>query len=287
MTGVVEATLPANEGPGVGADEQAAVDQNTKATSFLMSAMPNTQVINLMAAGLADPTWPNVAKAHLMIAYLKDTFENTSTLSKVGAKWDLKNCTMKWDENPKNLFQKLVTVQFKYQGNAQVRISNDELVTQAVQALPSMYNLAVASLFKTEWCAGVAVTLAVLKKVVSDYYSIAMKGKTGTKAKDIEGGLAAVDTQAQVNEKDNLKWLIQETINMTIHEFSIKHQPTNTHHGQGGCGHGLATVSTGNMGTSNMGLSNPGHAVMGQPSLGISLEMMMAIDKFTPKSSLA
>jgi len=117
MSATVEVNLPTAEGPGVGVDQQAAVDRNTKATSFLTAAMPNSQVINMMAAGLADPDWPNVAKAHLMIAYLKETFEDTSTLSKVGAKRDLENCTMKRDDNPKTLFEKLVTVQFKYLGN--------------------------------------------------------------------------------------------------------------------------------------------------------------------------
>jgi hypothetical protein len=48
---------------------------------------------------------------------------------------------MKKDDNPKALFEQLIAVQYKYAGNAQARISEDELVTQAVQALPTIYNL--------------------------------------------------------------------------------------------------------------------------------------------------
>jgi hypothetical protein len=69
-----------------------------------------------------------------------------------GAKRDLENCTMKKDDNPKALFEQLIAVQYKYAGNAQARISEDELVTQAVQALPTIYNLtAVGVWVRTSW----------------------------------------------------------------------------------------------------------------------------------------
>jgi hypothetical protein len=54
-----EANLPAAEGPGVGADQQAAVKQNMKAAAFLMAAMPDLEIINIMSAGISDPDWPN------------------------------------------------------------------------------------------------------------------------------------------------------------------------------------------------------------------------------------
>jgi hypothetical protein len=43
-----EADLPAAEGPGVGADQIAAVERNMKAAYFLISAMPDSIVINVM-----------------------------------------------------------------------------------------------------------------------------------------------------------------------------------------------------------------------------------------------
>jgi hypothetical protein len=42
---------------------------------------------------------------------------------------------MKKDENPKVLLEKMTAVLFKYQGNAQANITEDDLVAQAVQAL--------------------------------------------------------------------------------------------------------------------------------------------------------
>jgi hypothetical protein len=51
------------------------------------------------------------------------------------------------------------------------------------------------------------VTIAVLKKAVSNYFAIATKGKAGLKTKDIDGGLAAIN---KISDKDNLKQLIQE-----------------------------------------------------------------------------
>jgi hypothetical protein len=71
MGEIVEVHLPAREGPGVGADQQAVVKQNMKAVAFLMAAMPDLQIINVMSAGLSDINWPNEPKAHLMMAYLR------------------------------------------------------------------------------------------------------------------------------------------------------------------------------------------------------------------------
>jgi hypothetical protein len=96
-----------------------------KAAVFLTLAMPDSLVINVMAAGLSSVDWPNQPKAHLMVAYLKESFEATMTLSRVGAKRDLENCTMKKDENPKALFKQLIAVQYKYTGNMQAQISED------------------------------------------------------------------------------------------------------------------------------------------------------------------
>jgi hypothetical protein len=90
-----EVHLPAAEGPGVGADQEAAVERNMKAAAFLVSAMPNLQTSNVMAAGISDPGWPNEPKAHLMIAYLKETYVEATTLSRVGTRRDLENCSIK------------------------------------------------------------------------------------------------------------------------------------------------------------------------------------------------
>jgi hypothetical protein len=93
-----EVNLPAAEGPGVGADQQAAVKRNMKVAAFLMAAMPDLQIINIMSAGISDPDWPNEPKAHLMMAYLKETYVEATTLSRVGARRDLENCTLKKNE---------------------------------------------------------------------------------------------------------------------------------------------------------------------------------------------
>jgi hypothetical protein len=52
-----------------------------KAAAFLISAMPDSIVINVMAAGPSNTDWPNQPKAHLMVAYLKESFKVTMTLS--------------------------------------------------------------------------------------------------------------------------------------------------------------------------------------------------------------
>jgi hypothetical protein len=103
-----------------------------------MAAMPITQIINIMAAGIADPAWPNQPEAHLMVAYSKETYVDNTTLSQR----DLENCTI--EKDPKVLFERLTAVQFKYQGNAQANVTKDDLVAQAVQALPAVYNSTVA-----------------------------------------------------------------------------------------------------------------------------------------------
>jgi hypothetical protein len=57
-----------------------------KAAAFLMAAMPDLQIINVMAAGISDPNWPNEPKAHLMMAYLKENYVEATTLLRVGAR---------------------------------------------------------------------------------------------------------------------------------------------------------------------------------------------------------
>jgi hypothetical protein len=113
-------------------------------------------------------------------------------LLQVGAKRDLENCTMKKDDNPKALFEQLIAIQYKYAGNAQAQISEDELVTQAVQALPTIYNSTVVGVYEAEQHGGRVVTLNVLRIAVSNHYAIAMRGKQGPRAKDINGGFACI-----------------------------------------------------------------------------------------------
>jgi hypothetical protein len=51
---------------------------------------------------------------------------------------------------------------------------------------------------------------------VGNHDLIAMKGKQGTKTKDIEGGFAAMEDQVEGQDKNNLKRIIKDTVNMTI-----------------------------------------------------------------------
>jgi hypothetical protein len=222
MGNIAEADLPEKEGPGTTNQEQAAVERNWKAVSFNMSAMPNSLMVNLMAASKLDPKWPNQAKAHLMMAYLKETYVDTSTLLRIRVKRDLDACVMRKDENPKILSDKLVAVQYKYSGLQQAKVSEDDQVAQAIQALPTMYNSTVAGLIKTEQRAGKIVTLAALKKAVNNYYGVAMKGKSGNRTQDIEGGLMTVDDGATTRD-DELKKLIQDAVSSTVKVCQLNH----------------------------------------------------------------
>jgi hypothetical protein len=71
-----------------------------------------------------------------------------------------------------------------------------------------MYNSTVANLMEIERIANRNVTVAVLKQAVMSYYVIATKGKSGMKAKDIEGGLVTMEDL----QDDKLKQYIQETV---------------------------------------------------------------------------
>jgi hypothetical protein len=77
MNDQAEADLPAAEGPGVGADQTAAVERNNKAVYFLITAMPDSIAVGVLLAGTASVNWPTHPKAHLMMAYLKERFNYT------------------------------------------------------------------------------------------------------------------------------------------------------------------------------------------------------------------
>jgi hypothetical protein len=79
----------------VGAAQQGAVERNMRAAAFLTLAMPDSIVINVMTAGLATAEWPTQPKAHLMVAYLKESYEAPMTSLKVRAKRDLESIVMK------------------------------------------------------------------------------------------------------------------------------------------------------------------------------------------------
>ena len=56
-------------------------------------------------------------------------------------------------------------------------ITENDLITQAIQALPTEYTSTVAALIDAERRAGRAVTLEALRQAASNYFSVAMKGK--------------------------------------------------------------------------------------------------------------
>jgi hypothetical protein len=58
-----EVNLP--DGPGVSADQIAAVERNMKAAACIILTMPDSQVINVVAAGIASADWPIQPKAIL------------------------------------------------------------------------------------------------------------------------------------------------------------------------------------------------------------------------------
>jgi hypothetical protein len=101
-----EADLPAAEGPGVGADQTAAVERNLKAAYFLVSAMPDSIVINVIVAGTASANWPTQQKAHLMMTYHKETFnyktEEQDTVEKAAS------IHMQYEGNKKHNEEELV-----------------------------------------------------------------------------------------------------------------------------------------------------------------------------------
>jgi Zinc knuckle len=202
-----------------------------------------------------------------MMAYLKETYEEATTLSRVGARQDLENCTLKKDENPKVLFERLAAVQFKCHGNAQANITNDDLVPQA-----AVYNSTVTGLYKTEHQLGNAVTLNVLKREVGNHYAIAMRGNTGPRVKDIEGRFAAMEEQVNTKEKDNLKRMIQETINTTIQEFQIWHHALAVNHAKV---EGLGAAAM-NGGTANANKGNMGY-IVGNSNYMMTPDAVMAI----------
>jgi hypothetical protein len=85
----------------------------------------------------------------------------------------------------------------------------------------------------------------------------------GPKVKDIEGRFAAMEDKVETKEKDNLKRMIQETINTTIWEFQVKHQALAANHaiveGIGAAamnGPSGAKAVEGKMGYNNMGKNN-------------------------------
>lgn len=259
MSETAEANLPANQGPGATQDEQEAVERNLKAVTFLTNAMPDALLVNITAAGLKDPNWRTQPKAHLMIAYLKGNFQDTSALAGVGAKRDLEKCTMNKGDNPKLLFEKLVGVKFKHEGNQQANITESDLITQAIQALPSMYTSAVAALIDAERRAGRAVTLEALKQAAFDYFSVAKKGIVHPKEKDIEGGLVTTDEPSKM--QGNIKKVIEETIQCTIREFQSN--PTG-----GGYGHNQPNPRTN--GPSPVNYQANGGVRYGGPGVGVS-----------------
>jgi hypothetical protein len=222
-------------------------------------------------------------KAHLIVKHLKGMFEGTTTLSMVGAKCDLEACVMKKGDHPNDLFEKLVEVQFKYAGVKQARITEADLVIQAIQALPAEYNPTVAVAMEKAREQDPKALISVI-----NHFEVAMKGRPVVKSKEIEGALAAVD-ETKPTDKENLKRMIQETVNTIIHEFHIQHQvslprPAQVGYGMAAVGHGGPPPTyngVGPGGQSGYGVAAASNDQATPPpqamSNGITAEMMLAI----------
>jgi hypothetical protein len=102
----------------VSAAQQVPVERIMKVAVFLTLAMPDLFVINVMATGIASVNWPNQAKAYLMVAYLKASFEAMTKLSKKG----LGKLFNEERRNPIALSKQLIAMQYKYAGNVQAQI---------------------------------------------------------------------------------------------------------------------------------------------------------------------
>jgi hypothetical protein len=99
-----------------------------------------------------------------------------------------------------------------------------------------------------------------------------MKGKQGTKTKDIDGGFSAMEGQVIKQEKNNMEQMIQDKINQNNWDLQLK-QGNMNHMNHGGVGHGLVNVNN----PVNVAQYRPGFASMGQQNMEMTQEKMMAI----------
>jgi hypothetical protein len=140
-----------------------------------------------------------------------------------------------------------------------------------VQALPAIYNSTVAGLYERLVN---AVTFAAFRRAVGSHYSIAMKGKQGSKTKDIEGRFAAMEYQVAGQDKDNLKRMIKDTINTTIREYQGKINATSGNQIKS-VEQGYQQINKSGNKVNQGGYTNMGNA--GNANFGLTPEAVMAI----------
>jgi hypothetical protein len=98
-----------------------------------------------------------------------------------------------------------------------------------------------------------------------------IRGKTGPRAKDIDGGFAAMEIQAAKQDQANVERIIQEKINKAMREINIK----------GGAGHRMGNGVSQGVGQglmqNNTGRFRQDASATGQRNMGYTQEMMMAM----------
>jgi hypothetical protein len=77
MNANAEADLPANEGPEANAADTPVMERTRKAVAVPITAMPDSQVLNLMAAGKSDP---RLAQSSQSAPYLREAFDEEDKL---------------------------------------------------------------------------------------------------------------------------------------------------------------------------------------------------------------
>jgi gag-polypeptide of LTR copia-type len=211
LKGTAEATLPLENEVTTDQDKLDARKRNDDARAYITLSMPESLVLSVMEAGEADAQFPS-GKACLMVAYLLKKFQNDSTMCAVNAQEDLKECTMKKDDHPDVLFDALAAVKAKYKGIARANVTEDTMVTQVITALPDRYSSVVTQAVSEARIAGKNLTLADLQLHLGTHYSVTTKGKPKERAREIEGGLAAVQAGKVAMDEAQLQQLIEKTI---------------------------------------------------------------------------
>ena len=144
---------------------------NETAVAQLTMAFQTTDLLTFVKESKSKE-WQH-GLAWKIIKNLADEYEPKDEVSKVELKRDLNNVTMQEDDDPKELFSQLTTIERKY-ASSSYEIPKEDLMAVALEAAPEKYAVILAKELRDK---GDACALSDLKEAMKAQYRLATKGK--------------------------------------------------------------------------------------------------------------
>eukprot|EP00957_Ditylum_brightwellii_P168767 12846279-Ditylum_brightwellii.AAC.1 len=149
-------------------------------------AFTTEALIGIVYASMTDE-WPT-GKANMVVILLHEKFAPKDLVSKIELRRHLNGISMKKEEDPSKLFEKIAALQNRY-NTASYQIPMDEMIATVLEKAPKEYGTVLTVEQRTK---GASLTMADLQEAMTQLFRTTHSSEVETEDKD-EMGLSMTD----------------------------------------------------------------------------------------------